>query len=196
MRAYSQVNIIGEELDRIEGSYTDSFLSKVIDRMLGINNNVFLTISMPSVIVIRSRTLCYDITKDIKVKFTQTHLLSALYEDFLLYLRKSNNNLHEIYNWLVVRDTSSVKINDYSLNNEVDRNGESVDRCHIKIGIDREDALRGENFLLDLEDFYPGHHFTLELILEIIFTDFINEYKQGNVKCIAQKLIKYTESKN
>jgi hypothetical protein len=192
MRAYSQINLIGQKLARIEGKFKNSFLNNIIDSILGIQNKVVLEVSFQSLILIRSRNLCFDITKEVGEEFNKGHLAWAVYEDFLSFVRK-NNNLPEVYNWLIVRDTSSACIEDYT--GKFNENEENEDTCLVKVTLDRESALRGENMLLDLEEFYPDRHFTLELILEIIFSDFINEYVKGSVENLAYKLVSYTERK-
>lgn len=192
MRAYSQINLIGQELARIEGKFKNSLVNNLFDMVLGLQNKAVLEVSLSSLILVRSRSLCFDISNEAGEEFNQAHLLWALYEDFLLFVRRCSN-LHEVYNWLLVRDTSSAKIEDYTgQGTEYEQND---DYCCLKIALDRESALRGENMLLDLEEFYPGHHFTLELVLEIVFTDFINEYRKGNVKNLAQRMVRYLEDK-
>lgn len=59
----------------------------------------------------------------------------------------------------------------------------------------REEALRGEHLCFDLEEVDTNHHFTLESLLSIVFTDFVEQYRKGNVKNATKKILKYVEHK-
>ncbi|MEQ6377115.1 hypothetical protein RZN25_09810 [Bacillaceae bacterium S4-13-56] len=61
----------------------------------------------------------------------------------------------------------------------------------IRTRIEHKDALRGEFLLRDMLGIYQDHSITLENILEIVYCDFIDDYRKGLIKRPIQKVIQY-----
>ncbi|MGG0844968.1 hypothetical protein [Peribacillus simplex] len=54
----------------------------------------------------------------------------------------------------------------------------------------RKYALRGEIILADMEGSYPNHGFTIERVLELLYMDFIDAFRNGDTTEAIQKIIK------
>ena len=59
----------------------------------------------------------------------------------------------------------------------------------IEFRIKRSLALRLEVLLADIAELYPDSKFSIENVLEIIYCDFIEAYKNGNLKNVVEKII-------
>lgn len=194
MRAYSQLDLIGQELKKIQSNQKGKdFFSKVLDGLL-VKKYVNLNIKLEPEVLVRSQGLCYDLSRELESTFSQADLLQVLYGDFLFYVRRNYDNLPQILQWLVTRDITPPAIEDYSDQTPNIYCGDD-ELTTISITMGREEALRGEHLCFDLEEVETNHHFTLESLLSIVFTDFVEQYRKGNVKNAAKKILKYVEHK-
>jgi hypothetical protein len=193
MRTFSQLDLIGKELYKLTQKQSNrSIVDSAIDWILNYDSKyVSLEISIKTIVLVRSQAFCYDLNElaeEENEKFTPGDLLSILYLDFLNFVRRSKS-LPTVHSWLLAKDISGLKVVDEKGNIKV--LDDNADSTKIKFKLDRQAALRGEHLLLDLQELFPDHHFTLELILEILFTDFIKEYPKGNINSILQKILSF-----
>lgn len=193
MRAFSQLDLIGQELYKLtQKQKSRSFLDAAVDWILSYETKyVSIEISIKTLILVRSQAFCYDLNElaeEEDNQFTPGDLLSVLYLDFLHFVRKSKS-LPTVHHWLLTKDISGLKVVDE--NGHVKTLHDEDEYTRLSFKLDRQAALRGEHLLLDLQEQFPEHHFTLELVLEILFTDFIKEYPKGNIHSILQKILSF-----
>ena len=180
-RVYSKLNLIGEELKKLQSTGLDK-LWYMLHR-----KHVVVTIEVPKDLFFRAEILVEDIQEQSETRFTQTDLINLLYDDFLKVIKKSGN-VSDFYQRLSVRESKkNTKITNMSGNKLNDWT--SLPMAQIPLLLPRKAALRGEVFLADLEHFYPEHPFQLEDVLEIIYIDFLNEFKRGSLSDVVEKIL-------
>ncbi|GKU82586.1 hypothetical protein [Niallia sp. NCCP-28] len=147
---------------------------------------------VPEYLFIRSVSFCEDISEEMEGKFETKDLAQILYEDFLEHFKKKND-LHEVYKKLTVRDLSPSIIKPYQT--EEAYGGvlfeEQRGFQEVKVTLSHQQALKGEFILRDMLDIYSEHQFTLENILEITYSNFIDDYRKGLIKNPIDKVIQY-----
>lgn len=147
---------------------------------------------VPHYIYIRAGSFCDDVADEIDGRFTHLELAQVLFTDFLEYMKRKND-LHDLHKRLQTRDLSPTSIKHYQ-----------TDEAHagvvfeefrgfeeIKTRLRHKDALRGECILRDMLEIYPDHQFTLENVLEIVFCDFVDDYRKGVIKNPIKKITQY-----
>lgn len=181
-RTYSRLDLIQEELSKLENK---SFLDRALHILLS-SKHVYLTIQLPSHLVVRANVLCEDITiiGDLEKKFQLSDLGSVLFTDFLNVVRKEEN-FDSLYKRLQVRNQNKLEIHQ----KEVTYYEESEGLTDVRIRLERRDALRGEVVLSDLANLYPTHTFQLESLLELILVDFLIEYQKGTTKNTVKNIL-------
>ncbi|MEH7510754.1 hypothetical protein V7159_24240, partial [Priestia megaterium] len=63
----------------------------------------------------------------------------------------------------------------------------------LKVKFRRKLILRGEILLADLESVFPDHGFMLENVLELLYCDFINNWRKGNNTKAMKDILKVLE---
>lgn len=167
--------------------------SRIINHMFNPRNPKHtFSFFVPSYIYMRAISFCEEVEEEIGESFTIGHLANVLYIDFLEYVRKSNN-IHDIYSRLKARGIMATVIKPYQT--EKVYAGvlyeESRGYDEVKTRIDHRDALRGEYLLKDMLEIYQDHGFILEHILEVVFCDFIDDYRKSLIKNPIDKVIQY-----
>jgi hypothetical protein len=189
MRVYSELDLLGEELERLNEE-PDSFF-KLLKRDLFRGQYVSVAIEVPDSLLLRASVLCDDLCELSSRKFSQADLLTIIYDEYLDQVRRSGD-LHFIYQNLIFRDVS--------MKPEVHRNGQEYEvedlqeKEHtrtIYFKMRRKAALRGETLLSDLAEVFPDHPYSLEKLLEVIYSDFLMRYKKGQLKDPIKKLLEY-----
>lgn len=175
-KAYSQLDLIGEEFKKLQATGLEKLL------YLLPNKYVLVKIKVPQDLYFRAEILVDDISDDAEIKFTQEDLVYLLYSDFLKVIKKSSN-VSDFYQRLTVRKFKKSKIDEHL------PEWTSPKLIEIPIFLPRKEALRGEVFLADLEQFYPDHPFKLEDVLEILYTDFLIEFKRGAISNVVEKIL-------
>ena len=51
-------------------------------------------------------------------------------------------------------------------------------------------VLRGEILLADMEEVWPDHGFTMERIFELLYIDFIDQYRKGKSASVVERVLK------
>jgi hypothetical protein len=193
---FSQVNVIERERTIVlcrEDAKEEGFFSYLYTRFLFPKNPTHtFTFHVPTYLHERSETFCVEVEEKTGKKFTTSDLARALYLDFIEYV-KNNNDLHQIYKKLQARSLSPATIRPYQTE-EVYSGvlSEEVRGFHkVETKLKHRVALRGEQLLCDMLEIYKNHTFTLENILEIVFCDFIDDYRKGLIKNPIDKIAQY-----
>lgn len=165
-------------------------------------SSVFFELSVPRSSYFRMKVLCEDINELSGELFTQQKMLDILWRDFINQVKKVPN-FKTVYDLLMERETKmtvvttemiQVQKNTFTFfeseqlvptNKRVKKNDSSI----FNYRMNRKQALRGEVLLADIAEIYPNHHFTLERVLEIIYCDFIEKYKQGESENVVEQIV-------
>jgi hypothetical protein len=192
----SALDVIGQErkiLANRREMESAGLWSKLINGVLQPRNPKHtFTFYTPQYLFIRSVSFCEDVAAEIEGRFDPGDLARVLYMDFLEYVKK-HNDPHLLYKQLNARDLSPATIKPYStdevykgVNFEEMRGFEPV-----QTRLDHRQALKGEFLLRDMLEIYQDHHFTLESILEIVYCNFVDDYRKGIIKKPIDKIVQY-----
>jgi hypothetical protein len=182
---YSHLDLIGCELTKLNDR---TFADKALSFLLYSGKNIHLKIYLPYEIHLRAEVFCDDIRELSEESFTQNDLLGILYEDFLRENR-AKESLFNLYRRLNVHEKKSPSIKGLYINE--DEQEELYENVYeVTMRIKRKEALRGEVLLSDLSNFYPEHPFTLEMVLETIYIDFIEDIKKDGSHKAVKELLK------
>lgn len=193
---FSQLDVIGLERGilsnrkEVEGARMwGRFLNAILYPR---NPKHTFTFYTPSYLYIRSLSFCEDVESEIDDNFDAAQLAKILYIDFLEYVKRSNN-IHDIYRRLLARDLSPTIIKPYYSDNSY--SGVLFEEMRgfekVSVQLPHKLALKGEFLLRDMLEIYPDHTFTLENILEIVYCDFVDDYRKGLIKNPIDKIIYY-----
>ncbi|WP_066415233.1 hypothetical protein [Sutcliffiella cohnii] len=180
---YSRLDLIGEELMKLQDK---KITDKIISFLINTSKYVYVKLDIPADLYVRANVLCDDIETLSEEEFDQNRLLSILYDDFLRENRMKEA-LFQLYQRLTVHDRRAPSIKGlYEIHNQRIENDEYYE---LTVRIKRKEALRGEVLLSDLSNVYPKHPYTLEMVLETIYIDFLNDIKKGgNYKAVKELL--------
>lgn len=175
LKAFSRLDLISQEYERIS---SPTLFERVLCRLQR-TREVQITINLPVELYLRGEILCEDIMELGELeRFTISDLMNILFDDFLKVI-KFEHNLQDLHKRLASRTPITINVNEYLDETDIEESS-STDVVHTHIRLARKDALRGEVLLCDLEKVFPLHGFTLESVLQVILTDFLNEYQRGN----------------
>ncbi|WP_347552965.1 hypothetical protein ABFG93_22195 (plasmid) [Pseudalkalibacillus hwajinpoensis] len=146
---------------------------------------------VPASLYLRGELLCEDITELSDFQFTQADLLDLLLKDFLHNIRQSPDH-HAVFRELMARDKRPAVLRTYTgqevlLNQGVKRMKEIT--CPIK----RRAGLRVEVFLADLSELYEDANYSVEDILQLLYCDFIESYRTGQIRNVVKSIISKLE---
>lgn len=196
MKAYSQYNLIEEELFRLESEKeAKSLFSKLSDLVL---SKLFewceFNIKVPNYLYLRAKILCEDVELLSGYEFQVHELIYLLYRMFLHKMIQQDDPFY-IYQVINVRSLDKPKVKKVGQLMDIGDNDKlKSDKVKsVNVRIKRKYVLRGEVILRDLENIVPNHNLTIEKILETIFIDFIKEYQSGNFKNAMNVLIQALE---
>lgn len=193
---FSSLDVIGQERRILANrkEYEGARMwSKIFNALLYPRNpDHTFTFYTPHYLFIRSNSFCEDISTEIGKSFNPGNLAAALYTDFLEYVKRTND-INTTYKRLQARDLSPTGIIPYQSDQTIKgivfeevRGFES-----ISTRINHKSALKGEFLLRDMLEIYPDHTFTLENILEIVYCDFVDDYRKGLIKNPLAKVLQY-----
>jgi hypothetical protein len=201
MRAYSKHRLIQQEIGMISNTgrnWMDRLLCS-LQKSFKVNYKI----AVPASTYLRMEVFCEDVSSLSEVNFNKRDLLSLLYDDFIIYVRKTDD-IETIYTQLMMKyqiytqrvptlKPSKVKDERFRSYLYTDELKENRNLIEIVVSFERKSALRGEIVLADMDEQFPDHPFTLEKILEMLLFDFIEEYRQGNHKEVLKKVVKNLE---
>lgn len=185
-------NIYEEELNDL--TYTpsglfDKLLHK-ISRKFAPTIDLTYSITIPVSEYLRGELFCDDVSEAIEEPFTQTNLISILLDDFL-YQAKRRNNPYDLYRELNARIQQSIEVfNYYGEKETLHINTNTQKKIEIDCTIKRKEALRLEVMLSDIADLEPEITFTINDVLQILYSDFIQKYKTGSLTNVLENIIK------
>lgn len=138
---------------------------------------------------LRGELFCDDVTEAANEKFTHIDLLTLLLDDFLFQAKKRSNPV-DLYHELTIRSQNAIKINSYQEDESeilVPTNGPK--KKMIKCLIHRKQALRLEVMLSDIAELNMEHTFEVNDVLRMLYSDFILQYKNGNLSNVVDNII-------
>jgi hypothetical protein len=192
MGKYSRADLLKEELALIGSSdFLGRFLQKVNK-----TSSVLFTIEIPLNLFLRAEVFCEDIQDLAEMPFVQNDLINLLYNDFLTYAKK-NPDPHALFRLLTSLDQQAGK------DARLEKQGGSVFKLihkdvHqemkiLQLRMRRKFALRGEVLLADMEEFQPGHGYTLERVFELLYIDFIDKFRKGDNSAAIKNILALLE---
>lgn len=192
MGKYSRADLLKEELTLIGSSdFLGRFLQKVNK-----TSSVLFTIEIPLNLFLRAEVFCEDIQDLAEMPFVQNDLINLLYNDFLTYAKK-NPDPHALFRLLTSLDQQAGK------DARLEKQGGSVFKLihkdvHqemkiLQLRMRRKFALRGEVLLADMEEFQPGHGYTLERVFELLYIDFIDKFRKGDNSAAIKNILALLE---
>jgi hypothetical protein len=192
MGKYSRADLLKEELALIGSSdFFGRFLQKVNK-----TSSVLFTIEIPLNLFLRAEVFCEDIQDLAEMPFVQNDLINLLYNDFLTYAKK-NPDPHALFRLLTSLDQQAGK------DARLEKQGGSVFKLihkdvHqemkiLQLRMRRKFALRGEVLLADMEEFQPGHGYTLERVFELLYIDFIDKFRKGDNSAAIKNILALLE---
>ena len=192
MQKYSSANLLEEELSFIGDK---GFLSKILFNIAK-TSSIILTIDVPIPLYLRAEVFCEDVMELSEVSFNQTDLMNLLYNDFLLFAKKNPEPL-AIFRLLTSLESETGKLSYLEQQQEgnifrlIQKDKEQKMQT-LELRFRRKHALRGEILLADMEEVQPGHGFTLERVLTLLYCDFVDKFRKGNntdaIKAIISSL--------
>ncbi|WP_209124454.1 hypothetical protein [Alkalihalobacillus sp. BA299] len=185
---YSKLDLIGNELTKLKDK---TFAEKALSFLLFSGKNVHLKIYIPNDLYLRAEVFCDDIRELSEDEFDQNILLGILYEDFLR-VNRAKESLFNLYRRLTVHEKKSPSIKGLHIDDYY-HDDPYEDTHELTVRIQRKEALRGEVLLSDLSNFYPDHPFTLEMVLETIYIDFLEDIKKDGSHKAVKELLKRME---
>ncbi|WP_078557118.1 hypothetical protein [Bacillus alkalicellulosilyticus] len=191
MNKYSKLNLIEEEMQYYDGR-KKMILEKVL-YTLSRTTYVSITPKIKKDLFIRSIAFCKDIERLTDELFDQGKLMNILLSDFVKELSRNKGSL-PAYHYLMERTEKSLKIDHYSQSSFQTSTKGRIQKLPLHVEVLREEVLRLEWFLYDLEDSVPGHNLTVELILEILYSDFILSVKREGMEKAVDAIIKIIEN--
>ena len=178
---YSQWNVLEDE---IEGESSSGLLGKLWHKTKQ-SGSLLLDIYLPVPVYIRGKAFCEDIQELSEMEFTQASLINLLYNDWLLFAKRTNN-LMALYDLL-----TSLEPHDKSVKSAFLAGEGGTPRKRLHVQIKRRHLLRGELLLADLEGKVPKHGYTIERIFELLYMNFMNKHKNGGE--VVQEILRLLE---
>jgi hypothetical protein len=181
---YSKYGLINQELMALD---EDTFFGRLLNAFLK-DKRLAFEIMVPNDLYFRADVLCDDILQKRKndKEYTQSELVQHVFFDFLDEVRDHDGNVGAIYTKLDVRRQEILRVNENPL-------VPSRSRKKLLIKIDRDDALRAEVLLQDLEYFQPNHNLDVEKLIEIVYLDFLLEYTKGRRRNVIKEILEYID---
>ncbi|MCM3715428.1 hypothetical protein M3202_15255 [Alkalihalobacillus oceani] len=185
-QSYSEIDLIGQELKeytRERPSFLGFCISLLEKKRMG-----NLKIRVPKKTLKRAIAFCKDVERIIEEPFQPAMIIDILLDEFLLELAKKND-VFNIFRNLRSRNYKPIEFVRYNaLNSELLQG--SLSYNEITLELKRDDILRIEWMLDDLEEQYANHGFTVETVIEILFCDFIEEYRKGGMPKAVDRIIR------
>lgn len=194
---FSNVNVLYKEKvllkNRKENEVSGGIFSSINNFLFYPRNSKYkFSFYVPEYIYLRSVSLCEEIEEEIEKKFTVSDLARILYIDFVEYIKRTND-IHNVHTRLKARSLTPTAIKPFNTDDVYEgvifeeHRGFEI----IETRIEHKKALRCELLLKDMLEIYTEHNFILENILEIVFCDFINDYRKSLIKNPVGKVIQY-----
>lgn len=143
---------------------------------------------------LRGELFCDDVTEAANEPFTHIDLVTLLLDDFL-YQAKRRSNPVELYHELTTRSQKAIKITSYHEEEDaILPPANSPKKKMIKCLINRKQALRLEVMLSDIAELDLEYSFEVKDVLRMLYSDFILQYKNGNLSNVVDNIIQRLSS--
>jgi len=178
---YSDYDIIGSELEYLEEKGRGFFSKK----RTKIYKEYPFRFDIPSKDYLKAKVFCSDVEELSEYKFSIDDFITILYDDFMRNVRRHCGDLQKLFKLISSRDKRLKLLTEGKQKHLKD---EFV--VEVCCTIQREDALKFEVLLMDIEEIY-NVYYSVEDVLEILVCDFIYELNTGNLKSIMSKIVKH-----
>ncbi|MBU8732546.1 hypothetical protein KM915_21080 [Cytobacillus oceanisediminis] len=185
-----EYSIYQEELEDL-AYQPKGFIEKLLfglTKSLFKNEELHYSFSVPVSEFLRGELFCSDISEATGISFTQRDLMCLLLDDFL-YQAKQRNNPYDIYYELNIRSEHSLKIKSYDGESKTFKTKSSGKTRIFECVIRRKEALRLEVILSDIAEIHEERIFKVNDVLRILYSDFIQKYKKGELVNALENII-------
>lgn len=181
---YSQYGLINKGLMELNEQ-------GIMNRMLNIlisDKRLTFQIYVPNDFFFRAEVLCDDIVQMCEKNrgYSQSDLAEHVFLDFIDEVRKHDGNVGSILTRLNVRKQELPMVNDNPL-------VPTHSRTPVTVKVEKADILRAEVLLADLAQFEPNHGLSVEKLIEIVYLDFMLEYKKGRRKNVMKQILEFID---
>ena len=185
---YSSYDLLGYEKRSLEQKEEPPRFWTILGRDIFKQKMFTFEFLIPNDLYLRAEVLCEDVNRmaETKKELTQPILIEYIFSEFLYEVRKNVHNTNYLY--------SRIKKRQEQL--PLEENNPIIptkSKSKVASKIHREDVLRSEVFLRDIAEHDPNHKLTVEKLINIVYQDFIIEYKQGRRKDVFEELVDYME---
>jgi len=185
MRAYSKNNLLQKSIEM-----KTTWLNIV--NLTG----AVLELNIPDNTYFRMKILCEDISELSGSIFNQQKMIELLWSQFIDQVKRVPN-FEMVHDMLIEREDIRMSVkNEIKQNNNTFTFFETTHNVAFKTNkkvvhyrMNRKQVLRGEIMLADMSVVKPDHQLTLERVLEIIYCDFIEKYRQGESEQVVEQII-------
>lgn len=159
-------------------------------------SSVILELNIPDATYFRMKVLCEDISELSGQIFNQQKMIDILWSQFIDQVKRVPDfkTVHDMLieredKRMIVKDEIVQKKNTFMFFETSHNVAAKTNKKVMQYRMNRKQALRGEIMLADIAEIKPDHQLTLERVLEIIFCDFIEKYKQGESEQAVKQII-------
>ncbi|MBL5769347.1 hypothetical protein [Heyndrickxia sporothermodurans] len=138
------------------------------------------TINIPVAAYLRGEYLCEEISESIQDDFSQRDLISILIDDFIYAIRERKLTAYGIYHEILEREHNAMKI--YGTH--------KVPNKELICSLKRKIGLKIEIMLNDVYELEAQNIYSTSDLIQIIYCDFIQKYKTGELGNFLKELIK------
>lgn len=193
---FSKVDVLYKEkwlLANRKGAESMTMIGRLFNSIINPRNPKYtFCFYVPQYLYIRSAAFCDIIAEKTEKHFDIGDLARVLFEDFLEYYKRKND-IHLMYKQLMARNLSPASVKYY--NTDQAHPGVLFEEVRgfeiVETRLEHKAALLGEFILRDMLEIYQDHNFTLEAILEIVFCNFIDDYRKTLIKNPVGKIAQY-----
>ncbi|WCK56954.1 hypothetical protein PP175_27575 (plasmid) [Aneurinibacillus sp. Ricciae_BoGa-3] len=189
MRAYSQVNVLGQHYLR---NRKKNGLLSFISHFIGIEEEVSPTlyVQVPTTVGLRTEMLCEYFNR----KYEPPEQIGIQEFIMLLYFNFLDSSIEKYDPMKIYRTLHKSYLNEEPL--EIVNNGKvthyqpkGYNKTRYEIDMDKSSIRKGEILLMELDELY-GHSLTVEKMLASIWINFIEAYKRGDDKKFSDSILK------
>lgn len=205
-KSYSNLNLLQQKLTGT--SSPKGFFEYIF------HNRKYLTLVIGYYDYLRGKVFIedmLDLYEDVPLGFDLAVLIHLLYRDFITQIKKGTE-FKQVAGFLLsgkadylgkkrtekrVMKALTEHVFSYESTEEeiIETKPEKEKKAHLTIRIKESEILRGEIFLHDLSPYLKEEHITIEDLLTILYSDFINQIKKhGNSEKVQKNILFHLKS--
>lgn len=205
-KSYSNLNLLQQKLTGASSS--KGFFEYIF------HNRKYLTLVIGYYDYLRGKVFIedmLDLYEDVPLGFDLAVLIHLLYRDFITQIKKGTE-FKQVAGFLLsgkadylgkkrtekrVMKALTEHVFSYESTEEeiIETKPEKEKKAHLTIRIKESEILRGEIFLHDLSPYLKEEHITIEDLLTILYSDFINQIKKhGNSEKVQKNILFHLKS--